>query len=224
MRAHEFITEAPPKPDPDIIELVKIDFDSGKSVPEIAANLGLSINKVNYLVKQYYPERQARRVHVAKAATDADKDAIVQRFLDGENVSTIKRAYGVSQPWVVKLLANRLGDRYNEILKTRLSTPVVRMADKLSPEALQTAMSLYKHGESLSHINNVLGNIVADSTIWLTLTKLPDWKQIQADHAANSTNPKLRRLATTNKQRAGKIRNLRSKSVSSIHTHGVNWW
>jgi hypothetical protein len=219
MRAYEFITEAPQPLDPDLVELIKLDWDSGKQAPDIAANLGISINQVNNILQRYYPERSGKKLHLGRALTAQDKDYIAMMFMDGAGLNEIAGKYDVGAGTVQSAIVDVLGlDAYKTEIARRQTSPGRRLPDKITPEISKDIVSWYKQGYGQTWIADKLDNLITGSTIFYHLRAKPNYQELRDEHDRN--RQVRRKTATTTKiYRPGTIGNLRNKGPASKHMY-----
>ena len=225
MRASELIAEAPPrKYDQATIDLVKQAWDSGKQPKAISADLGLPINVVNHLLNREHTSREEKRLQLARALTDDDKNTMVSRFLNNDTVKNISQEYGISVNVTTNILKNNLGvDGFTAELEKRKATPKAHINNKITPDMLSKMRELYASGKILVDIANYFDIKLDHKSVINAMKRQPDYAELRAKRDDNTRKVKHSPVATTNKTPAGIDGNQRSKGPGSIHTSGVDW-
>lgn len=223
MRASEFIVEGRPQThDQDVIDLVKLAWDEGLTVPEIVTDLGLPKNTVNDILQRYYPTRQKRVLHLAKALTDKERADIASKFLNGENAADLARMYGISPRGADLNIKNIIGvDRYNDELAKRRSAAGIRVNNKVTPEILAKIKELYIAGKTLNDISIHLDNLIEPGTVRRVMLRQPDYAEIRAQRDERLRKIKHSPVATTKITRAGEIGTPSHKGPGGRHAYGM---
>ncbi len=139
MRAHEFVTEKYDPLDQDIIDLVKISWDEGKSVKDIAASLGLSVSTVDNCLNKYYRDRPKRRNPIDPNIIDLIKS----KWDEDKTPTEIAADVGLPISHVAKILANYYPSRTGKRLKVAMA---------LTDDDKATMVSRFVNGETTTNI------------------------------------------------------------------------
>lgn len=223
MRASEFITETK-RTDQDIIDLVKIYFDEGKKPAEIANALNLTPRQVRKILDKYYSDRKNKILKLAQALNNDDKQEIVLKFKNGEDLISLSRSYGISPKAVMTVVKNILGqEEYNYELKRRQSTSGKYIKNKITPEMADIIRKLYVQGKTLQDISNYFNNVINYQAVSQAMKRQPDYEELRAKRDEITRKVKHSPVATTGFTRPGEIGVGRIKGPSSRHTSGVNW-
>lgn len=220
-RARKFV---PKKLTPDEIKDLRDAYDAGYTLAEIGILIGRKPSQVGNLILQYYPERKPRRVHVAKAATDDDKQKTIQMWKDGSTIKVIANAVGVDHTTVSRWLNDEFGEDAiaREQQRRRETGGSIRIGHKVTPEMREKMRELYVTGMTLSDIADQLGNVIDPRNVLANMVKEPDYKELRAkrdertQRKVNTGSP-----ATTKIYRPGTIGNRQHKGPGSKHTSGM---
>jgi hypothetical protein len=224
MRAHEFITEAGKRLDQDIIDLVKIYSDEGKKSAEIAKDLNLSVHSVAGILQRHYLERKNKRLMLARALNNDDKQEMVSKFKNGDDLRQVGRSYGIDGNAVIDIVKNILGqEEYNNEIKRRQSTIGKRVSHKITPEMMGIMRNLYVQGKKLQDISDYFNNIIGATAVIHAMERQPDYAELRAKRDENTRKVKHSPVATTGFTRPGEIGVGRIKGPGSGHRSGVNW-
>ena len=225
MRASEFINEIQgKKTDQDTIDLVKMAWNDGKKPKAIATDLGLSVNSVTSILRDYYPSRQGKLPNFSSALTDDDKNTIVSRFLNQDTLINIGRDYGIQAGPISDILKNKLGvDRYNDIIASRKATPGALIKYKITPDMLDEIRKLYTAGKQLNRISDYFDNVITRVSIAAAMKRQPDYAELRAKRDENTRKVKHSPVATTAIHRPGVIDPQGVHGPSSRHRSGVDW-
>ena len=224
MRAHEFITEGGYPIDQDTIDLIKIYTDEGKTPKEIAKALNLQISKVHNILARYYPERKNKILNLVLALTDNDKQEIVSKFKNGEDLHKLSRSYGISRPAAASIIKNILGqEEYNYEIIQRQLTRGKQLPNKITPEMMDTIRKLYVTGMTLNDISVAVDNIVTGQAIDYAIRRDKDFEQLHAARLERKRKINTGGVATTGFTRPGEIDVGRIKGPNSRHRSGVDW-
>lgn len=214
----------PKKLTADQIKDLRDAYDAGFTVAEIGTLIGKTPSQTGNLILQYYPDRKPRRVHAAKAATDDDKQKIIQMWNDGSTIKVIANAVGVDHTTVSRWLNDEFGEDAiaREQQRRRETGGSIRIGHKVTPEMREKMRELYVTGMTLSDIADRLGNVVDPRNVLANMVKEPDYKELRAKRdertqsKVNTGSP-----ATTKIYRPGTIGNRQHKGPGSKHTSGM---
>jgi hypothetical protein len=224
MRANEFITETQKPLDQDIIDLVKIYSDEGKKPAEIVKALNLTPKQVEGILYKYYPERKNKVLKLARALNNDDRQEIVSKFKNGEDLMSLSRSYGIDDNTVVAIVKNILGqEEYNTEIKRRRSTIGKNVPNKVTPEITDTIRKLYVQGKTLRYISDYLNNVINDTAVHQVMKRQPDYAEIRAKRDEITRKVKHSPVAATGFTRPGEIDVGGIKGPNSRHRSGVSW-
>lgn len=212
------------KLDQDIIDLVKIYSDEGKTPAEIAKALNLKKQKVENILHRYYPERKNKRLPLAYVLNNNDRQEIVSKFKNGDDLRQLGRSYGVDGNTAQAIVKNILGqEEYNNEIKRRQSSSGKIMANKITSEMMDTIRKLYVQGKTQQYISDYLNNVIAAPTVIKAMKRQPDYEELRAKRDEITRKIKHGPVATTGFTRPGEIGVGGIKGPNSRHRSGVDW-
>ena len=209
---------------PAQITQLKNLWDEGWSREDIAELMGLKVRRIDHLLSAYYPDRPRKQGHRPDITQTPEMTRqMVDMFNAGENLRNIAMKFGVDKTTPEHWIDDAMGKGYVAgVLDDRRKLPSTStLANKITPEMLNTMRYLYKQGTSLQDISDKLGNVIVGRTVLATMVKQPDYAQLRAEWEKNRQRVKPKLSADRKIYRPGTIGNLRGKGPASKHMSGV---
>jgi len=222
MRAYEFITEyGTKKLDDDLIDLVKLLWDEGKTQAEIGQYLSMKPANVHTLLARYYPDRPRVIARPGRELSASARTEIVNDFVQGLSVKEIGRKYGVSNNLIVHELETHLGNEYQNEIARRRAVPGQMVSNKISAENLAKMIDMYRQGMGPKDIAIHFDNIAHPTSILRAIRRQPNYAELRKEWEKRRSDVRPSVAATRQVYRPGTIGNLRSKGPGSPSAYGM---